>query len=1113
MLDLLLSGGWFRLPLAEAVTAVMWIVAVLSVGTAAYSYVAQKKAAKKASQVTTQDRSKGALYQIRGGALPRRIIYGRHRVGGIEAYVTAHGPENEWLDYILIWADGPCEEVEKILFDGVEVELEPIDSANPHILVAKSSSPWAGCVRVESELGDSTNPPPHGVGIIPGWGDNNENNLLRGICYSWVELKYDADKFPNGVPNISAVIKGRKDIWDPRIDDYAYTDNVALIFNHYMTLDPRIGPGADYATEIGEEELIAAANICDELVDIPLEVDSSGATSSGMSSGELNPQEKRYTYNGIVGSERNPEEIIEEFRTAMAGASAYISGRFRMWAGAYQIPTFEIDQRIVLSVVKTKSRPGKRNRFNTMRGVYASDRTVWVPTDFPAVTEAAFVTEDGEIVDEDVDLLNSGSPYRAQRIASIFLRRNRFGREVQITCMVDAWRVQPGGTCLFHFPRLKFSHTPMDVLSMDFVLEKGDVQVNLHLRETDPSIYDEPDLDPLPRIPQLPQLPQPPKPPPKYEDLQPKLPIAVVVDTQEREGLLVLTGFSEFTSPATPPKKYLQRATSGEMETQRHQYTTTCSNPCPGSNRSDFQNVTDGFGNGSYSGYIAVQEISRTTTHVTFQISYSSGPWYGVVEAIGPVSNGGTFTKPMGTPFSAWLAWPVHPYNFAGVCVTPGELGPVIDTWAQNQTHDPDTATDGPLTGSVTYSDWLGNSGVYTSHPYQSAINAGRPDLFYIPLRNGFEQNLEKHYTDVVETPMQRTTTGKGCVPSQSEIWLLGGPMSTEANGQVFESLSNENTEEDAIGRFQAATPWGTLVEGCVGGILATCGHSAYQARTGFTFSYKESRVQARLANLDPTKSYTIRIMVDKVDMATGAVFTNAAVIVLPVIPSSINPDGSHLSLYADIPVQRGYEFHVAPPERRYVLGEISDAEELLDSGATEEEIRELQEELDAALEEAQERNRTRTAVVPLTGADYYRLLVQQMGFIRDGEIHTTSDHHRMFVEGYHVGPVFHGNVPDENTMIGLNDLSLNTVDAKNPTGRGCFSMDMCYRTDTSSVWLCAYNRGESLTDWIDLGGLSSEEVDDLIDGLHAGDELAEEVDGGDAGDEFTDEVDGNPEI
>lgn len=100
----------------------------------------------------------------------------------------------------------------------------------------------------------------------------------------------------------------------------------------------------------------------------------------------------------------------------------------------------------------------------------------------------------------------------------------------------------------------------------------------------------------------------------------------------------------------------------------------------------------------------------------------------------------------------------------------------------------------------------------------------------------------------------------------------------------------------------------------------------------------------------------------------------------------------------------------------------------------------------------------------PVTGSDAQRLfLVNLGGILLENEIHTTLDQHRLFMDGDKLlsGGAWHGIVADESDMLALNVMS----------ERGCFPMDMCYRTDVNRVYLCVAGRGLHDIDWISWGG------------------------------------------
>ncbi len=118
--------------------------------------------------------------------------------------------------------------------------------------------------------------------------------------------------------------------------------------------------------------------------------------------------------------------------------------------------------------------------------------------------------------------------------------------------------------------------------------------------------------------------------------------------------------------------------------------------------------------------------------------------------------------------------------------------------------------------------------------------------------------------------------------------------------------------------------------------------------------------------------------------------------------------------------------------------------------------------------------------------------------------IHTTEDQHRSFFEDYNVAPVWHGQVDDEAAMLAL----------ANPiTGspRSVWPFDMCFRTDTLSVWVCINRSDEdaggavALSDWFEFPLGTALGVFDTLFGGFFGDILSDFFLGGDFGTAPTD--------
>ena len=244
---------------------------------------------------------------------------------------------------------------------------------------------------------------------IPGW---TGNHRLRGIAYLYVRLEFNNDVFPLGIPNISAVVKGKK-VYDPRTGLTAWSDNPALCIRDYMASDYGFACASD---EINDTYFAAAANVCDE--DVAL---STGGTQN------------RYSCNGVVDTASAPLDNLGSLVTSLAGAVTYVQGEFRLHAGAYDEPAGAITTDHLAAPIRAVLRTDRKKLFNAVKGVYVDPAQEWQPTDFPFVTNSTYEAQDGgEQIFTDLDLPFTTNPHAAQRIAKLILEKARQGIVIEL---------------------------------------------------------------------------------------------------------------------------------------------------------------------------------------------------------------------------------------------------------------------------------------------------------------------------------------------------------------------------------------------------------------------------------------------------------------------------------------------------------------------------------------------------------------------------------------------------------------------------------------------------------------------------------------------------------
>lgn len=159
------------------------------------------------------------------------------------------------------------------------------------------------------------------------------DHKLLGKCCAFLRLHYNDEVFANGLPTINFRISGKSDIYDPRTSPptYAYTENAALCIADYLA-NTIWGFKAVYGTEIPAPELIAAANVCDEAVDL-----AAGST------------EPRYTCNGQFPLTMKRGEVLQNLLTSCGGRLTYSGGQFVIHPAACVEPILSIPERSILS--------------------------------------------------------------------------------------------------------------------------------------------------------------------------------------------------------------------------------------------------------------------------------------------------------------------------------------------------------------------------------------------------------------------------------------------------------------------------------------------------------------------------------------------------------------------------------------------------------------------------------------------------------------------------------------------------------------------------------------------------------------------------------------------
>jgi hypothetical protein len=402
---------------------------------------------------------------VRQPVAPWRIVYGRARIGGIITFVDLTGSSNEFLQMVVTLAGHQLQSIDAMYFDGV---LVPLDGSG------NATGKFAGFVHVEYNLG--TTGQSAFAGLLAADALWTVNHKQSGRAGAYIQLKWSADLFQNGIPNISFDVKGNPNVFDPRTSVTQYTENPALCMRDYL-LNTSFGLGAS-ASEIDDVQAQAAANSCDELVSI-----LAGGT------------EKRYLMNGTFEASTKPVDVLQSMLTSMAGRLVYTGGTFRIFPGVYQTPSISLAEGDIVGPIKVQTRMLKRDLFNGVKGIFVFPSQNWAPTDFPGYQSAAYLAEDqGEVLWKDVEYPWTISAPTAQRLAKIDLERVRRQVTVNLTCKLSAYQIGCMDTIQLSLARYGWVNKTFEVTDFNLVTKDAEqdgplLLVDLVLRETDANVF------------------------------------------------------------------------------------------------------------------------------------------------------------------------------------------------------------------------------------------------------------------------------------------------------------------------------------------------------------------------------------------------------------------------------------------------------------------------------------------------------------------------------------------------------------------------------------------------------------------------------------------------
>ena len=384
---------------------------------------------------------------LRSSKAAARYVLGRVSTGGVLAWGQEQAgdqTDGEWLHMVYVLSDGEIDALEEIFLGE-----ETVQAYGEHASYELVTNP----TQVNAFLKANS----------PDWRDTQ---IGRGLSFVRLSFRYSAEKYPSGIPDVRFVLRGRRDIYDPRTATTGYSENTALHILWFLR--NRCGVPDD---EIVFSSFANSASVCDEML-----ANADGSTSA------------RYRSGCVIGADESRTQVMQKLEAACGGKLIRVGGRWMLQVGAYYGPyDFEITEDMVVGTVTGSTEPTNDSAINTVRGTFVDPSQAWAETDYPEVSVSQWVVADGGEAAETLSFSYVSNPYQAQRLANIELRRRRAGGTLSIPMNFMGYNCRPGRSVKVNLPSLNIVG---EFIVTDWSMSP-DSGCNVSVSQNEPAIFDD----------------------------------------------------------------------------------------------------------------------------------------------------------------------------------------------------------------------------------------------------------------------------------------------------------------------------------------------------------------------------------------------------------------------------------------------------------------------------------------------------------------------------------------------------------------------------------------------------------------------------------------------
>ena len=410
------------------------------------------------------------------------IIYGERLVGGTRVFMETSGTDNTYLYMAIVMSEGEINSIEEVRVDDKAVTFASSLSDGTEVEVGSGDSNFyknsESLIRVEPHFGTDNQATSDLLSTLSSWGSNHR---LRGICYLALRFKWNQDAF-TGIPKVQAKIKGKKVVTlasNLSEQTASFSTNPAFCILDYLR-NERYGKGIA-TSEIDLQSFYDASQVCVTQV-----TPYSGASDINI-----------FDTNTVLDTSQKIIDNVRELLKGCRGYLPYTGGKYKLIIETTGSASITLTEDDIIGGYNL-SIPQKNDRYNrVIVGFVNPDRNFQVDeVQFPPIDDSGLSSADqhatmktadgGFLLEGRFSFKTLTSPYQAEEMAEVILRRSREAMTLGLNVSFDAYDLAIGDIVNITHSSLGFSAKAFRVMGLTF---NEDFTIGLSLVEYQASHY------------------------------------------------------------------------------------------------------------------------------------------------------------------------------------------------------------------------------------------------------------------------------------------------------------------------------------------------------------------------------------------------------------------------------------------------------------------------------------------------------------------------------------------------------------------------------------------------------------------------------------------------